>query len=125
VCQRTTELFDKAHNRMSYDYPSGHATRGWTWALILSAIAPGRAQQILQRGRAYADSRYICGAHNESAVEAGMLSASATMALVSTKQAHQVDLAAARTEYAALQRSGPRPTGCDTDAALVRQKVMP
>ena len=27
----------------SYDYPSGHTTWGWTWALILANLAPDRA----------------------------------------------------------------------------------
>ena len=67
VCQPEAELFDKKQGHMSYDYPSGHTTWGWTWALILTAIAPDRAQQILRRGRAYGDSRFVCGAHNESA----------------------------------------------------------
>ncbi|MGN6277647.1 MAG: acid phosphatase, partial [Sphingomonas sp.] len=57
ICQPASELFDEKAGRMSYDYPSGHTTWGWTWALVLSAIAPDRAQQILQRGRAYGDSR--------------------------------------------------------------------
>jgi acid phosphatase (class A) len=125
ICQPQSELFDKQANRMSYDYPSGHTTRGWTYALVLTAAAPDRAQAILQRGRAYGDSRFICGAHNESAVEAGFVSASATMALVSTKPDYQADLAAARTELDALRATGTKPQGCDAEAALIAQRVMP
>jgi acid phosphatase (class A) len=125
VCQPASELYDERAHRMSYDYPSGHTTWGWTWALILSSIAPDRAQQILERGRAYGDSRFICGAHNESAVEAGMQSASATMALVQTKSAYQADREAARMELAALRANGRRPVGCEAESALVAQRVMP
>lgn len=125
ICQPESELFDKKAGRMSYDYPSGHTTRGWTWALVLTAVAPERAQQLLERGRAYGDSRFICGAHNESAVEAGMQSASATMAVVSTKADYQADVAAARAELAQLRSSGEKPQGCEAEAALVRQRVMP
>jgi len=125
ICQPASELFDKKRQQMSYDYPSGHTTWGWTWALILSSIAPDRAQQILERGRAYGDSRFVCGAHNESAVEAGMLSATSTMALVQTKPDYQADREAARAELAALRASGERPAGCDAEAALVAQRVMP
>jgi len=126
VCQPTSELFDTAHNRMSYDYPSGHTTWGWTWALILTALAPDRAQSILNRGRAYGDSRFICGAHNESAVEAGFQSASATMTLVSTKPAYQQDIAAARMELAGLRAGGaPAAQGCGVEADLVSERVMP
>jgi acid phosphatase (class A) len=125
VCQPPSELYDQKTHRMSFDYPSGHTTYGWTIALVLSALAPDRAQQILERGRAYGESRFVCGAHNESAVEAGMLSASATMALVSAKPAYQADLAEARTELAALRSSGPAPQGCEAEAALLRERVMP
>ena len=125
ICQPASELYDSKAHRMSYDYPSGHTTRGWTYALVLSSLAPDRAQQILERGRGYGDSRFICGAHNESAVEAGMLSATSTMALVSTKPAYRADLAEARDELTARRASGTPPTGCDAEAALLRQRVMP
>lgn len=125
VCQPPTQLYDKEAGRMSYDYPSGHTTWGWTWALVLTSIAPDRAQQILERGRAYGDSRFVCGAHNESAVEAGLLSASSTMALVASKTEYQNDLAAARAELASLRASAPPAHGCAAEAALLKQRVMP
>jgi acid phosphatase (class A) len=125
ICQPTSELFDKKAGRPSYDYPSGHTTRGWTWALVLATIAPDRAEAILQRGRAYGDSRFVCGAHNESAVEAGMLSASSTMAVVATKPAYQADLAAARAEFDGLRRTAPKPQGCAAEADLLDVRVMP
>jgi len=126
ICQPSSELYDSKHGRMSYDYPSGHTTNGWTWALVLASLAPDRAQAILARGRAFGDSRFVCGAHNESAVEAGMLSATATMALVATKPDYQSDLAAARAELGQLRAAGPVAVqGCDAEAALVAQRVMP
>jgi acid phosphatase (class A) len=126
ICQPESALYDEQAGRMSYDYPSGHTTWGWTWALILTAIAPDRAQQILERGRAYGDSRFVCGAHNESAVEAGFQSASATMALVSTKPAYRADLAAAKAELDRLRAGGaPKAQGCTAEADLIAQRVMP
>lgn len=125
ICQPESELYDEKKHGMSYDYPSGHTTWGWTWALVLSSIAPDRAQPILERGRAYGDSRFVCGAHNESAVEAGMLSATATMALVQTKPEYQADRAAAKAELDALRQTGEKPTGCDAEASLLNQRVMP
>jgi acid phosphatase (class A) len=121
VCQPVAQLAD------SFDYPSGHTTWGWTWALILTELAPDRAGPILRRGRAYGDSRFVCGAHNESAVEGGMLSASATMALVRTKPAYQQDLAAAREEMTRLRAdpATPKPQGCAAEEALIAQRVMP
>lgn len=125
TCQAPSELYDAQAHHASYDYPSGHATLGWTIALILANLEPDRAQPILQRGRAFAESRFICGVHNESAVEAGMLSASATMSVVQTKPEYQADLAAARSELAALRATGQRPTACDAEAALIGERVMP
>jgi acid phosphatase (class A) len=125
TCQAPAELYDQRAHRASYDYPSGHATLGWTLALILSSLEPDRAQQILQRGRAFGESRFVCGVHNESAVEAGMLSASATMAVVETKPEYQADLANARAELAALRASGEHPAACDAEAALIDERVMP
>ncbi|HVI99447.1 MAG TPA: phosphatase PAP2 family protein [Sphingomonas sp.] len=125
ICQPESELYDTKAGRVSYDYPSGHTTRGWTYALVLASIAPDRAQQILERGRAYGDSRFVCGAHNESAVEAGMLSATATMTAIAGKPAYQADLSAARAELAALRRTGKPPQDCAAEANLIGQRVMP
>lgn len=121
ICQPASELAD------SFDYPSGHTTWGWTWAFLLADLAPDRAQQILHRGRAYGESRFICGAHNESAVEGGMASASATLTLVRTKPAFKTDLEAARNELATL-RSDPeaaKPSGCAAQESLIAERVMP
>lgn len=126
TCQPPEELFERAHNRASYDYPSGHTIAGWTWALILASVLPDRAQSLLQRGRAYGESRYICGVHNHSAVEAGMLAATATLALVQTKPAYQADLKAARSEIDKLRkRGGSAPANCDAEGALIARPVLP
>lgn len=125
ICQPRSELYDRKAGRVSYDYPSGHTTRGWTYALILASLAPDRTQQILERGRAYGDSRFVCGAHNESAVEAGMLSATATMTAIAGKPAYQADLAAARVELTKLRATATPPRGCVAEANLIGQRVMP
>jgi len=125
VCQPTSHFYSPKLGRNSYDYPSGHTTRGWTWALVLASLAADRAGVVLKRGRVYGDSRFVCGAHNQSAVEAGVLSASATMSVVATKPEFQSDLSAARAELDGLRASGSRPQGCDTEAALVNVRVMP
>jgi acid phosphatase (class A) len=52
-------------------YPSGHATFGWSVAMILAHVAPERAQVILARGREYGESRMVCGVHFPSDVHAG------------------------------------------------------
>lgn len=118
TCQPPEELKD------SFDYPSGHTTGGWTWALVLADVVPDRASQILARGRAYGESRIVCGAHNASAVEAGRLSATVTMTFVHNKPAYTKDLQAARREFAALRKTAPVPTQCEAEAELVKQDIF-
>jgi acid phosphatase (class A) len=126
TCQAPAELFDTRNNRASYDYPSGHSTWGWTWATVLAGAAPDRAQAVLARGRAYADSRFVCGVHNESAVRAGIMSAAMTMTLVQAKPEYQADLTAAREELTALRQSrAPAPEHCEAEALLIAQREMP
>ena len=125
TCQAPEQLFDQRNNRASYDYPSGHTTHGWTWALVLASVMPDRAQQILQRGRAYGESRYICGAHNLSAVDAGMLAATSTMTVVQTKPQYQDDLKAARAELDALRATPSIPSPSPSDCAAERALITP
>jgi acid phosphatase (class A) len=105
----------------SFDYPSGHTIAGWAWASALASVAPERASLVLARGRAYGESRIICGVHNASAVEAGRLAATAVAMLAQATPKYQADLAAARAEYATLRKSAPRPdvARCADEAALV------
>lgn len=106
----------------SFDYPSGHATAGWTWGLVLAQIAPERAVPVLERGRAIGDSRVICGVHNASAVEGARLLVSATLSVVMGTEAYQSDLAAARQELAALRAQPhvtPEPQRCEVERQLV------
>ena len=106
----------------SYDYPSGHTTGGWTWALVLADVAPGRASQILARGRAYGESRIVCGAHNASAVEGGRLSATVTMTAVRATAAYRRDLKAAQAEYKALKKAAP--AKCEAEQGLVSLNIF-
>lgn len=109
----------------TFDYPSGHTTGGWTWALILADLAPERATAILARGRAFGQSRAICGAHNASAVEAGFMTAGATMTVVRTVPAYRADLEAAREELTAALRDAPPPDAkrCRMEAGLVAMRA--
>lgn len=120
TCQPRSEVAD------SYDYPSGHTTWGWTWATLLAELVPEHATAILARGRAYGESRIVCGVHNASAVEGGRLSASATLSAVQAEPAFQADLASARAELDRLQRTGTPPDArrCAAIDALVKQDIF-
>jgi len=121
VCDSKEEL------AKSYDYPSGHSTRGWTFGLILSDAEPDRATPIQVRARSYGESRIVCGAHNMSAIEAGRLGATVTMQTVRQTAAYQADLEAARAELKAAHANpalAPDPGACSTEAGLIAKSVL-
>ena len=117
---------DKKELGGTFDYPSGHTTKGWTFGLVLAALLPDRATPTLARARAYGESRIVCRVHNMSAVEAGRLGATATMAAIRDTAAYQADLAAAKAELAAARRNGTPPDGaaCAAEAALTTPSVL-
>lgn len=82
----------------SGSYPSGHSALGWAWALVLSEMAPDRADEILARGLAYGESRAICGVHYASDVEAGRLVGAALFASLKTDPGFRADFELARRE---------------------------
>ncbi|WP_306591002.1 phosphatase PAP2 family protein [Geothrix sp. 21YS21S-4] len=55
----------------SPSYPSGHATRGLVYALVLAELAPERRDALLVRGRQVGVDRVIGGVHYPSDIEAG------------------------------------------------------
>ena len=95
-------------------------------SIVLADAVPARATAILARGRAYGESRIVCGAHNASAVEAGRLSATVTLAAVRNKAAYARDLKAARAEIRALfkSRKARKPLACDAETALVSRNIF-
>ncbi|MHB1059506.1 MAG: acid phosphatase [Rhodanobacter sp.] len=95
----------KAHLAKSFDYPSGHATWGWTIGLILAELAPDRATGIELRARAFADSRVVCGAHNYSAIAAGAMNASLVVAALHASPAFRQDAESTRRELDGYRRS--------------------
>jgi acid phosphatase (class A) len=66
--------------RKNGSYPSGHTSIGWAWALILSEIAPDRADAIQARGRNYGESRLVCNVHWQSDILEGRFMGAAAVA---------------------------------------------
>jgi acid phosphatase (class A) len=87
--------------RASFSYPSGHAALGFSWALVLTELAPAHADAIIERGRDFTWSRVVCGVHYPSDVEAGRTVAAAAVARLHADPDFQRELAAARAEMAA------------------------
>ncbi len=105
ICTPKEETFLRANG----SYPSGHSAIGWGWALILTEIAPERADVILARGRSFGDSRVVCNVHWLSDVEEGRVLASATVAKLHSQADFRADLAAAGAEIAAARAKGLHP----------------
>ena len=106
----------------SADYPSGHATWAWAIGLILAEIEPSRATQVLNRARAFGESRVVCGVHNASAVSAGRTDGAALIAALHGDAVFRSDLDAARTEMTG-HRGAPAPgvEMCEAEAAVTAQ----
>ncbi len=99
-------------------YPSGHAATGWIWALILSELAPQRAEAIMTRGRAYGESRVVCGVHYPSDIEAGRSVAAVTLSRLRSDPTFAVDMETARSELLRALASGSKPAACDVQSGL-------
>ncbi len=106
--------------KASYSFPSGHATGGWLYALLLAELAPDRTAPIMSRGRAYGESRVVCGVHWKSDVEAGRDAATSAFVVLQSNPAFRADLEAARAEVAAARRAGAAPADCSAQAEVDR-----
>lgn len=99
ICEPRT-----AHLAENGDYPSGHASSGWSTALVLAELVPARATEILRRGREYGESRFVCGSHSRSAVEAGFLSGAVLVSQLHANAAFRDDMERARAELERFRR---------------------
>jgi acid phosphatase (class A) len=106
---------DRKDFKGSFSYPSGHATMSSAFALVLIELAPDRANEIMARGRAYAESRVVCGAHWPTDIEAGRIAGAATVAALHADPAFRADLEAARAEMTRLRAHPEAP-----DAAMCK-----
>jgi acid phosphatase (class A) len=107
--------------RKDGSYPSGHTAIGWAWALILTEIAPDRADAILARGRAFGESRIICNVHWQSDVTEGRFMGASAVAQLHADPAFRDELEAAKAEYALISTKGLKPTRdclAETDALV-------
>jgi acid phosphatase (class A) len=110
---------DEAALRKDGSYPSGHTAIGWGWALILTELAPDRAEEILARGRAFGESRNVCNAHWYSDVVAGRLVGSAAVAKLHADEEFQQAMDAARADVERMRSAGKSPQGdCAVEAKV-------
>jgi acid phosphatase (class A) len=84
--------------RPSGAYPSGHATTGYLFAVVLAQIVPEKREQIFSRAAEYANNRVLCGVHYPSDVEAGKISGSLIGAMLLQNPAFKAELGPAKAE---------------------------
>ena len=102
----------------SPSYPSGHAATGWLYALLLAEIDPAHADGIIQRGRAFGESRVVCGVHYYSDIEGGRMTATALVAKLHGAPEFETDIASARAEVFSLRgKAQPAAAACENEKA--------
>jgi acid phosphatase (class A) len=103
----------------SPSYPSGHTALGWLYALLLAEVDPAHADAIVQRGRAYGESRVVCGVHYYSDIEGGRTTASALVAALHGAPEFETDIASARAELFSLRGRARQPAAaaCESEKA--------
>jgi acid phosphatase (class A) len=84
-------------------YPSGHATMGYSMAVVLAAALPSKAPAIMARAGDYAESRLVCGVHFRSDVVAGRILGEEMGRRLLAKPAFKAEEAAAAQELRALR----------------------
>ena len=85
----------------SDSYPSGHATRGMVFALVLANLVPDKKDAILARGAQIGDDRVLAGVHFPSDIAAGQTLAKAIFDKLLASEAFQEDLVVAKTAITA------------------------
>lgn len=95
---------------------------GWAWALILAELVPDSADKLLDRGLEYGNSRAVCNVHWQSDVVHGQTVATMVIAQLHGNAEFRADLAAARSEIAALQAAGKvADLDCAAEAAALER----
>jgi len=79
-------------------YPSGHATNGNLFGILLADMLPERAKELRARGALFGYRRLLAGVHYPSDVEAGEKSAAFIAKRLKEDPEFQADFAAARDE---------------------------
>ncbi len=83
-------------------YPSGHTLRAWGMGLVLAAVYVPKAEDILRESYEMGESRWVCGPHWKSDVEAARVLAAAVFSRLVGDESFMIQLARAKAEVAAI-----------------------
>jgi acid phosphatase (class A) len=115
---------DEARLRTNGSYPSGHATIGWAWALVLAEVDPAHHDAVIARGRAYGESRLVCNVHWQSDIIEGRFLAAAVVSQEHAVAEFRADVEAARKELAAARAKKLAPgRDCAAEAEALTQQI--
>jgi acid phosphatase (class A) len=107
-----------AEKANDWSYPSGHATFGYTTAVLLANMLPEKRAAIFNRADVYAEHRIVMGAHFPSDIDAGHLAGTVVAAEIMQDPEWKQGYEAARLELRhalGLPASPPRVVGGDHD----------
>lgn len=108
--------------RKDGSYPSGHTAIGWGWALILTELAPDRAEALLARGRAFGESRNVCNAHWYHDVVAGRMVGAGAVARLHAEEEFLAAMQAAGEDIDRARSKGLEPVrDCEAEAAALAE----
>ncbi len=100
----------------SGSYPSGHPASGWLYALLLAEIDPATRTRSFNRGRAFGESRVVCGVHYYTDIEGGRITATALVATLHGTPEFETDIASARAEVFSLRgKEQPSAAACESE----------
>ena len=89
-----------AENPTDYtSYPSGHTHASWLVGMILTAIDPDHAEEIMKTAYEMGQSRVIVGFHYQSDIEAGRVAGSVTFARLCAEEEFQKMMKKAMKEF--------------------------
>ena len=113
---------DEEMLRKDGSYPSGHTAIGWGWGLILSELAPERAEALIARGRAFGESRNVCNVHWRSDIIAGRMAGAAAVARLHGNAEFRAAMAAARDDIESVRgKDLPPNRDCEAEAAALAE----
>lgn len=110
ACQRVNDA-----GRKGASYPSGSSTVATVYGEAFAALEPQRATDARRIAREVGLSRLVCGMHYPSDVAAGEVLGKAVFEAAAAMPVFDADLAAARSELAAVRATGLTNPGCASE----------
>jgi acid phosphatase (class A) len=82
-------------------YPSGHATLGYSAAVVMANVLPDHAVDIMNRASQYGEERLVCGHHFRKDIEAGQTLGTVVGVLLIHDERFAAEMAKAKAELTA------------------------